>query len=369
MEVTMKSNMIIPEVIGDMVEENWGRKISLLPFAKTDDGLAGKPGDTLTFPAFRYIGKAEEVSENGQVPCGVLSADTVTATVKKYAKAVRITDEARLAGLGDPVGEAAAQLAHAIDHAVDDALFEVLRGAGYSRRSPAAGLDSAAVADALTLFGEEQEGEKVLLTDAAGFNRLRRDPNYLRGGDLAQQSVFSGEVGEIWGCRIVISSAIKEDESAKEKQYFIIKPGALRLVSKTGTQVEVQREPEFMRDTIYCSKHCAAYLYDAGKVVALTEYTGLEVLDASCGIRLEGAGAEKRLYIPDNMQAGEAAAWLYQASDSAQPQGQFGVPLTGASLWAGNETPIETGGLGFIHLYLAGSDLEPVKGLRLSAGA
>ena len=65
MEVTKTSNMIIPEVISDMVDEQYGRRISLLPLAEADDGLVGKPGDTLKFPAFRYIGKAELVEENG----------------------------------------------------------------------------------------------------------------------------------------------------------------------------------------------------------------------------------------------------------------------------------------------------------------
>ena len=368
MEVTKTSNMIIPEVISDMVDEQYGRRISLLPLAEADDGLVGKPGDTLKFPAFRYIGKAEQVEENGQVQAGVLSADTVSATVKKYAKAVRITDEARLSGYGDPVGEAARQLAHAIDHAVDDALYGVLREVSYSRKAAVTAMSSESVADGLALFEDDQDGEKVLLTDAAGFNQLRRDPNYLRGGDLAQKSVFSGEVGEIWGCRIVISSAIRHDPVTKEKQHFIIKPGALRLVNKTGTQVEVQREPEYMRDTVYCSKHCAAYLYDAGKVAALTEYTGMQALDPACGIRIDTAGAEKRLYIPDDMQAATGSQWMYVTSDSTAPGGQYGTALAGARSYEGNGIALVTGGKTYAHLYLTGEDLKPVKVLTLALG-
>ncbi len=126
-ETTLKQHLIIPEVIADMVESAFGAKSALLPLATLDRTLMGVPGDTLKFPAFRYIGKAEEVAENGEVSPGILSADTVPVTVKKYAKAVRVTDEARLSGFGDPLGEAARQLARAIDHAVDDALFERLQ--------------------------------------------------------------------------------------------------------------------------------------------------------------------------------------------------------------------------------------------------
>ncbi|MHC1787053.1 MAG: hypothetical protein AB9880_08345 [Christensenellales bacterium] len=372
MDTTLKSHQIIPEVIADLVETRLGERISLLPVTTQDDSLSGKPGDTLKFPAFRYIGKALQVDENGQVQAGVLSADTVSATVRKYAKAVCITDEARLSGYGDPVGEAARQLALSIDHAVDDALFEVLKAAGYDRKSAVTGLSSEAVADALCLFGEDQEGDKVLLTDAEGFARLRKDPAYLRDSDLGQRMVFSGAVGEIWGCQILLSQKVRTDPLSHEKQHYILKPGALRLVNKTGTVIEVDREPEYMRDTIYCSKHCAAYLYDAGKLVTLCEYQGLETLDElSCGITLSpgGAGAT-RLDIPQAMQAPLHCKWVYTLSDSASHPAVFGTALSGSADYVNKATDIASGGLAYLHLALVGQgDMKPLKALSLSVVA
>ena len=211
MSISMKEHMIIPEVLADMVAGAFGSRLTLKPLAEEDNTLQGKPGDTLKFPAFRYIGKAARVDENGEVLPGLLSADTVSVSVRKFAKAVCITDEARLSGMGDPVGEAARQLAHAIDHAVDDELYEALKGVGLSRKAAIDGLTANAVADALALFGEEQDGPKVLLTDAAGFAALRKDPAYLRAGDMAQEAIFKGVVGEIWGCQVVVSNRIQDD--------------------------------------------------------------------------------------------------------------------------------------------------------------
>lgn len=369
MDVTMKSNMIIPQVVADLVDSKLGLRLSLLPVTQVDNSLKGKPGDTLQFPAFRYIGKAEQVDENGQVKAGVLSADTVSATVKKYAKAVRITDEARLSGFGDPVGEAARQLAHAIDHAVDDALYQTLKEAGYDRKAAVSQLSSEAVADALTLFEEEQDGEKILLTDAEGFTRLRLDPNYLRQGDMAQRQVFSGAVGEIWGCQILISSKIGLDPRTREKQHYILKPGALRLVNKTGTQVEVAREPEYMRDTIYCSKHCTSYLYDAGRMVALTEYLGLETLDADCGILAEAAGpGTLRILIPSQLQAPRGLKWVYLLNGEAEAGGSFGTALSGTRDYQGDAAEVTVGSASYLHLFLVGQqDMKPVKQLSLPA--
>lgn len=369
MDITMKENLIIPQVVADMVDGALGQKMSLLPLTQVDNSLQGKPGDTLQFPAFRYIGKAEQVDENGQVQAGVLSADTVSATVKKYAKAVRITDEARLSGFGDPVGEAARQLAQAIDHAVDDALYETLRQGGYDRKARVESLSSEAIAEALTLFQDEQGGEKVLLTDARGFASLRLDPNYLRQGDLAQKQVYSGEAGSIWGCRIVLSSKLGTDPVTKEKHCYILKPGALRLVNKTGTQVEVAREAEYMRDTLYCSKHCAAYLYDAGKLITLTRYEGLETLGALSGIQcLPGGPDAVEVHIPDGMRAPQGMVWAYVLSESAEPEGVFGAALSTAKDWPGEGQDIPTAGESYLHLYLLGrEDRKPVKALSLAA--
>ncbi|MDD4080953.1 MAG: N4-gp56 family major capsid protein [Eubacteriales bacterium] len=366
-DTTMKSNLIIPEVMGSLVDEAFGERSALLPLATRDMTLSGTPGDTLKFPAFRYIGKAEEVAENGEVSPGILSADTVSVTVKKYAKAVRITDEARLSGLGEPLQEAARQLAQSIDHAVDDALFERLSDAGYARKYPVAALTSDGVADALALFGEDLLGDKVLLTDAQGYAALRKDPAYIRSSDIGQRVIMSGVVGEIWGCQILVSDKIKEDPETREKQYFILKPGALRLVSKTQTQVEVQREASHMRDTVYASKHCAAYLYDASRVASLCQFTGLQALPFDCGIGSVSKGVGKTaLVIPDELAAPQGLKWVYLLDDIAANKGVFGTAITGTSDWQGNEALISTGGKIHIHILLVDKEsMKPLKTLTL----
>lgn len=367
MSVTLKEHMIIPEVVAEMVEQSFGGKVTLLPVATQDNTLQGKPGDTLKFPAFRFIGKAARVDENGQVQPGLLSADTVSAAVHKYAKAVVITDEARLSGFGDPVGEAARQLAQAIDHAVDDELFQALEGAGLARKVVIEKLTSDAVADALTLFGEEQDGPKLLITDAQGVAALRKDPGYLRCGDMAQELICSGVVGEIWGCQIVVSNKIRENPVSREKQYYILKPGALRLVAKTQTLVEVEREASHMRDTLYASKHCAAYLYDASRLVSLCVFTGLETLPQGCGMESLPMGAGKTaLKIPDHMAAPTGYKWVVLLDDSGADKGVFGTAITGTTDWQGSTAAISTGGKLYLHALLVNREsMKPVKTITL----
>lgn len=369
-EYTLKANLVIPEVIADLVETKLGDNITLLPLAEEDNTLVGQPGDTLKFPAFKYIGKAAVVNENGQIETGKLEAGTVQATVHKYAKGISITDEARLSGHGDPMGEAAKQLARAIDQGVDDELFSVLNSVGVSRKHINTTISADNIADALVLFGEDLTGDKVLLTDAAGFAALRKDGDYIRASDMGQRMITDEVVGEIWGCQILISNKIKTDTTVKEKNYFIVKPGALRLVNKRGTQVEVQREADYMRDNVFASKHCAAYLYDASKVVALTEFTALQALTAASGIKTEAgttAANDTFIVIPDEMAAPAGYKWVYKLDSSADDIGVFGTQLTGTTDWTSSDTEIAASSATKAHVVLVNStDGKPVKTITVA---
>ncbi len=370
MSTTTTMHAIIPEVLSDLVETKLGSKMTLLPLAVQDNTLKGQPGDTLKFPAFRYIGKADEVAENGRVTPNLLTSFAVSSRVRKYAKAVQITDEVRLSGFGDPVGEAARQLAHAIDHAVDDALFLELSQLPLGRVYPVAGLSAASVADGLTLFGEDLDGDKVILVDPEGFAALRKDPDFIRASDLGQRAIFTGVMGEIWGCQILVSSRVKQDNTSGEKRYYIIKPGALRLVNKTGTFIEVDREAEYMRDTIYAAKHCAAYLYDDSKALSLSVFSGIETIDAaSAGIMsLPGPSGKTRLVIPENMTPAHCK-WVYTLDTNPTKALTFGTAITGAADWVNAQTDIPAGSNTMLHAILVDSQSKPLKACHLSINA
>lgn len=369
MPATLTTDLIVPEVIADLVETKLGDRVTLLPLAVQDNTLVGQPGDTLKFPAFRYIGKADEIAENGEITPTALTSFAVPATVKKYAKAVQITDEARLSGYGDPIGEAATQLAHSIDHAVDEALFTALNDLPLHRIAPVTSITADNIATALTLFGEELEEPAILLVDPAAFANLRKDLNYIRASDLGQRMIFSGVVGEIWGCQIVVSNKIKTVGSLNEKRHFIVKPGALRLVNKQGTFLEVQREAKYMRDNIYASKHCAAYLYDDSKVIAASIFFGIQTLSAGDASKGEIHTAEGNtqggsfLVIPERFLAPAALGfkWVYKLDTTASSSATWGTALTGTSNWVDSTTEVAGGSNTYAHFFLVDSANKPYK--------
>ena len=256
-EYTLKANLVIPEVIADLVETKLGEQYHpSCPLAEQDNTLEGQPGDTLKFPAFEYIGAAV-VNENGQVVVGNLAAGTGDCHCTQVRQGHQHHGRGQMSGFGNPMDEAAKQLARSIDQGVDDELFSVLNGVNINRKFVSSTLGAENIADALVLFGEDLTGPKILLTDAAGFAQLRKDADYIKASDMGQRMINGDVVGEIWGCQILITNKVKNNTTVNEKQHFIVKPGALRLVNKRGTLVEVQREPDYMRDNIFASKHCA----------------------------------------------------------------------------------------------------------------
>lgn len=369
MAVTLTNNLIIPEVVSSLIDANLGDGVTLLPLAEQDDTLVGQPGDTLKFPVFSYIGKANVVAENGQIIPGQLTASMKSVTVHKYAKAISISDEARLSGYGDPVGEGSRQLAHALDHAVDDDLFQCLNDVGVARKYVSGDISADTIADALTLFGEDPEGQKVFLTDAAGLAALRKDSDFVGRGDMGEELVMHGAKGEVWGCEIVITNKVRDNAKVKEKNYFIVKPGALRLVNKQGALVEIQREPEYMRDNIFASLHCVPYLYDESKVVAITQFTGLAVLTDEAeqlGFKTEAADSGKtRVIIPDAWAAPAGYRWVYALNTSQSDEGAYGMAYTGGSRYTDNDTQLSSAGKTWCHLLLVDSDSKPVKTLTI----
>ena len=127
--ITKLSELIDPEVMGDMVSARIPKKLRVAPFAKIDDTLQGVPGDTITVPAYTYIGDAADVAEGGEVAIEKMTTSTRKATIKKAMKGIGLTDEAVLSGYGNPVGEANTQLALAIAAKIDSDCMDALQTA------------------------------------------------------------------------------------------------------------------------------------------------------------------------------------------------------------------------------------------------
>ena len=274
MSLTKLENLINPEVMADMISAKIEKKIVVTPFAKIDTTLQGVPGDTITIPKYAYIGDAGEVAEGEEVTPEMLTASTTEAKVKKAMKAVSLSDEAVLSGYGNPVGEANMQLAMAIASKIDEDAMTALQGATLSY----AGTDVISydgIVDAVDVFEEELNTEKVIFVHPKQVTQLRHDTNFISADKYTGDVVMTGEIGMIANCRVVASKRVP----IKSNKYIcpIVKlnqenstedeSSALTIYIKRDTNVETERQTLKRVTDISVDKLYTVALTNASKVV------------------------------------------------------------------------------------------------------
>ena len=273
-ETTKIGDLINPEVMADMISAKIPSKMAVTPFVKVDTTLQGVPGDTITVPKYEYIGDAVDVLEGGSVETSKLSVTTTEATIKKAMKAVSLTDEAVLSGYGNPVGEVNNQLALAIASKIDEDAMEALLGATLSY--DAQGIISYdGIVDAIDVFEEEMNTEKVMFIHPKQVTQLRHDPNFISSDKYTGNVIMKGEIGQIANTRIVPSKKVAlvsenyicpivklngdretEDETA-----------AMTIYLKRDVNVETERHTLTRTTDISVDKFYTVALSNASKVV------------------------------------------------------------------------------------------------------
>lgn len=281
-QTTKIADLIDPEVMADMISAKIPNKIVVAPFAKVDTSLQGVPGDTITVPQYSYIGDAEDIAEG--VACGTVKLETSTSTVKvkKAMKAVSLTDESILSGYGNPVGETNSQLASAIAAKVDNDAMEALQGAQVDYDGSATAISYNGIVEAVDLFEEEINSEKVMFVHPKQVTQLRKDSNFISADKYTGNVVMTGEIGMIANCRIVPSKKVPEVEvgsTNKVKCYAcpIVKltsdaetedeTAALTIYLKRDTSVESERHTLARTTDISVDKIYTVALSDQSKVV------------------------------------------------------------------------------------------------------
>ena len=280
MAVTMMSNMINPEVMGDMINAKVEALAKITPFAKVDTSLQGVPGDTKTVPSWNYIGDAEDVAEGVEVGLTAMSASTATFTIKKAMKSVGLTQEAINSGLGNPVGQAEAQLAKSIVGKVDNDVLEAALKATNVYGDGATVIGYEGIVGAVTKFEDEEDGiEKVMFISPKQEATLLVDPAFLSADKFTGGVAVNGAIGKIAGCWIKKSNKIKaksgvftnpiikmEPDSA-ETEYTEDELPALTIFLKKDTSVDAEFKPRSQTHEITAVKYYGVALTNGAKVV------------------------------------------------------------------------------------------------------
>lgn len=272
-EMTKSENVLDPQVLADMVSAQLTAGMKFIPLAQVDTSLQGVPGSTIQFPAWNYIGDAEDVVEGEPIDTAKLTYGQKAATIKEAGKGGNLTDQSILIGYGDPQGELASQLSTSMGNKEDNDLHEALKGATQAK-SVAPTVEG--LQDALDVFNFEDDSATVVLMcspTAASKLRLSAAKDFV-GAAMLQNPISTGVYGELLGVQIIRSRKLNADEAYLVVTNSSDKRPALKLITKRGVTIEPERHAKTRSTDYYATAMYAAYLYDPTKVVKVT-FTGV----------------------------------------------------------------------------------------------
>lgn len=230
---TYLEDLINPEVMADMISAKVEQKVKVVPYAKVDTTLQGQAGDTITIPKFTYIGDAVDVAEGEEIPTRALGVTTDNYTIKKIGIGGSLTDEAVLSGHGNPVGELTNQMAKSILSKTDfDAIDELYKATTTFTANDVFSYNS--LVNAIDLYEEEVNCEKVVFIHPKQVTQLRLDENFLSADKYGNSIMVKGEIGMIANTRVVVSKKVKienvydatSDKAVDDdKTYFTLENG------------------------------------------------------------------------------------------------------------------------------------------------
>ena len=227
----------------------------------------------------------------------------------KIGKALQLTDEAMLSGYGDPAGEAVTQAAKAIADKVEKMLLDEMNQSAVKVYKPAADLTAADIPMALAEFGEDADGDKVLLCSPAFYATLLQS-NWVPASEIAAEIKIRGALGMSYGCQVIVSNRVKDDN------FFIVKPGALAIFMKRDTLVEFDRDILSQSNVFAASKLFAPYLLNPNNLIKIVN--GMDSALAKITLVAEaGTAAGNTKITVSGYTPGDGESYKYKVGDAA----------------------------------------------------
>ncbi len=270
----VNKNVIIPEVYAELVREKISGKAVISQFADVRGDLVGKPGETLTFDAWKYIGDASDITPGTAMSTAQMQQSTKTATIKMVApKGVPVNDYDNEVAFGNAIDEAASQQGVAIARKQDADCITDAYGTALKK---ALAVDGEVTFDEVVamfgLFGDDANAEDMACIAIHSVYRasfLKMDgfvdatKTFNQGGNGIQ---VNNCIGYFLGVPVVVTDRLY-DSTSQEKYILVIKKHALAIIPKETPFVEVSRDASTRTNTIFTSQYYAVCLVDDSGVV------------------------------------------------------------------------------------------------------
>lgn len=276
---TTRSDVVIPEVMGAMIDAKIEAMLKITPYAKLDTTLQGVAGDTKTVACWNYVGDAVDVAEGEESEVRKLTSGTKQFGIKKAMITVGLTEESVISGLGNPIGQAEKQIAKAIAGKVDSDVLAAVLTSTVTSGDGTAKIGYAGIVDAVTVFDEEEITEKVMFVAPEQVGTLRKDSDFISADKYNNNVMVTGEIGMVAGVRVIPSKKIVEDGGVYTCPVIKLEPAnadteytedelpAVTIFLKKDSTVDAEWLPKAQTHEITGAKYYGVALTNESKVV------------------------------------------------------------------------------------------------------
>lgn len=265
---TKVSHLIVPEVLAAMISASIPAQLAIAGSDAVSvlDNLQGGAGNIIKIPRWGAIGEFTEVAEGAEIPTVNLATSAATATVKKFARGVEITDEGLMASYADPLKEVSLQFARYATRAVDAQLIAAARATNLSHKA-ANTITLNDVVDAIGKWDDGGENISALVVAPKVYRDLLKLAEFKTLTRRSDDAMTTGVVGDLYGVRVRVSSSIPNVGGYYEN--LLLKKNALGLWYQRNVNVETERDTLRRTTVITADTIFATALFPAQQVGAV----------------------------------------------------------------------------------------------------
>lgn len=271
---TVNTKILVPEVYAELVREKITGKCKVAQFAVTKGNLMGQAGETVKFPAYKYVGDASDWQVGTAMTAGELEQTTTSATIKAIAApGVNIYDYDDAVTMGQQINEAASQQAVSIARKMDtDAIDACLTSPLKKKLAAKNTVTQDELIAMLGLYGDDRDSadfDAIVIHSAFAPSFYGMDMFVSREKTMVKDGngiATNGVIGYFLDIPVVLSDRLY-DTTSQEGFILMMKKNALSLLPKESPFTEVARDASKRLSTIYTSDFYALALTDDSAVV------------------------------------------------------------------------------------------------------
>lgn len=269
--------LIKPEIYAPLMREKFEGKIKVAKLATNLGYLTNTTvGEVVTFPKWKTLGDATDVTKGVEVGTESLDQESSTATIKMVApKGVRVFDMDNITALGNAIDESASQQAVTIARKVDlDLIAEALTSPLKVATANAKAITPDEINNALAMYGDEQDVEEfagvvihsLLLPSFIAMPEFTSVEKTYAG--VNNGIVHGGLIGYFRGIPVFMANHGTYDATTQECITLVIKKNSIGFMTKRDISVEEDRKPSLFCSDIYSNMvYAVKLLADDGVVV------------------------------------------------------------------------------------------------------